>query len=260
MFRAAIVAVFLTLYILVAGPVLILHCLVTGSADLLYRVGVKGAWLALRLAAIRVRVEGLENIPTGVCLFVANHTSNADPPAVVSAIPRRVSLLAKKEVFRIPILSSVLRLGRIVPVDRANPEAAIESVENALEYLKTGISFLIFPEGTRSPDGRLRPFKRGPFVMAIKAGVPVVPISVVGAHKVIRKGEFSIHPGEVLVRFHAPVDASAYALDRRQELTARVQSIIAAGLPEDQHPQEGAGTKWPGPVAKEQGGARQDKE
>ncbi len=135
MIRTLLIGVFLALYTLLLGPPFILHCVLTGSVDRLYRVGVAGARLALRLAGIRVRAEGLENIPPGVCIFVANHTSNVDPPAVVGAIPRRVALLAKKEVFRIPILARALRLGNFVPVDRSNRQAARRSLEAAAEHL-----------------------------------------------------------------------------------------------------------------------------
>ncbi len=236
MIRTAIVAVFLTLYTLLLGPPLILHALATGSVDLLYRVGLGGVLFIVRLVGVRVRVEGLENVPPGVCIFVANHTSNADPPAVVGAIPRRISLLAKESLFRIPIVSQAFRLARFVPVDRADREAAMASVDKAVEYLKEGVSFLIYPEGTRSPDGRLLPFKKGAFVMAIKAGVPIVPVAVAGAHRVMRKKELAIHPGEVVVRFQPPIDASAYTLEERDELAARVHAALAAGLPPDQQP------------------------
>lgn len=236
MLRALLISIFLALYTVIVGPPFILHCLMTGSPDLLYRVGVAGAVFALRLAGVRVRVEGRENIPAGVCLFVANHTSNVDPPVVVGAIPRRVALLGKKEVFNIPILAAALRLASFVPVDRANREAALASVEQAIGYLKAGVSFLIFPEGTRSPDGRLARFKKGSFVMAIRAGVWVVPISVEGAPRVMRKGEFAIRPGEVTVKFHPPVNAAEFSLDDKGELVARVHSAIAAGLPDDQKP------------------------
>jgi 1-acyl-sn-glycerol-3-phosphate acyltransferase len=188
------------------------------------------------ICGIKVRVEGLHNIPPGVCIFVANHTSNADPPAVVGSIPRRVSLLGKQEAFRVPILGTVLRLGGFVPVDRANREAAMASVDQAIEHLNRGLSFLIFPEGTRSPDGRLRPFKKGSFVMAIRAQVPIVPISVVGAHKVMQKGEMGVHPGSVTVKFHPPVDVKAFTMKQRNKLVAHVQAIVASGLPEDQQP------------------------
>jgi 1-acyl-sn-glycerol-3-phosphate acyltransferase len=238
MLRTAIVVLCVAAYIVIVGPPFILHSLVTGSVERLYRVGVAGAKVALRLASVRVRVECLENIPPGVCIFIANHSSNADPLAVVAAIPRRVALMAKKEVFRIPILSFALRLSKFVAVDRAHPEAAIASLRRATEYLKAGVSFVIFPEGTRSPDGRLRRFKSGTFVMAIEAGVPVVPISVVGAHKVMRKGERAIHPGEIVVRFHPAVETSTYTVERKEELIARVHAVVASGLPEEQRPSE----------------------
>ncbi len=242
MVRTAIVAVFLTLYILLLGPPLILHALLTGSVDLLYRAGLRGVLFVVRLMGVRVRAEGLDNIPPGVCIFVANHSSNADPPAVVGAIPRRISILAKDSLFRIPIVSRAFRLARFVPVKRADREAAIASVDKAVEYLKEGVSFLIYPEGTRSPDGRLLPFKKGAFVMAIKAGVPVVPVAVAGAHRVMRKKELAIHPGEIVVRFQPPIDASAYALEQRGELAARAHAALAAGLPADQRPVD-----WPEP-------------
>ncbi len=236
MIRTAIVAVFLVLYTLLLGPPLILHALLTGSADLLYRVGVGGVVFILWAVGARIRVEGLENIPPGVCLFVANHTSNADPPAIVGAIPRRVAILVKKSLFQIPIVGQAFRLARLVPVDRSDREAAIASVDKAVEYLKEGMSFLIYPEGTRSPDGRLLPFKKGAFVMAIKAGAPIVPMAVAGAHRVMRKKELRIHPGEIVVRFQPPIDAAPYTLEQRDELTARVHAALAAGLPPDQQP------------------------
>ncbi len=240
MARTAIVAVFLTLYTLLLGPPLILHALLTGSVGLLYRAGLSGVLFITRLVGVRVRAEGLENIPPGVCIFVANHSSNADPPAVVGAIPRRISILAKDSLFHIPIVSRAFRLARFVPVNRADREAAIASVDEAVEYLKEGVSFLIYPEGTRSLDGRLLPFKKGAFVMAIKAGVPVVPVAVVGAHRVMRKKELVIHPGEIVVRFQPPIDASAYALEQRGELAARAHASLATGLPPEQRPVD-----WP---------------
>lgn len=226
----------LSLYILGAAPVFILHCLVTGSPELLYRVGVAGARWALRFSGVRTRVSGVENIPTGPCIFVANHVSNLDPPVVVAAIPRRVALLAKKEVFRVPLLARALLLAQFVPVDRTDRAAALVSVEQALKHMKAGVSFLIFPEGTRSPDGRMRPFKKGSFVMAIRAGVPLVPVSVVGAHKLMRKGSVALVPGEVSVTFGPPISVAGHSLDSRDDLLEVVERAVAQGLPEDQQP------------------------
>ena len=236
MIRLLIVGILLGLYLVVVGPPLILHALLTGSVDRLYRGGVGGVAFVVRLAGVRIEVEGLENIPPGVCIFAANHTSAAVAPAVISAIPRRISVMVKKELFRIPILGRAMRLVQWVPVDRSDREAAIGSVEEAIRKLRAGASFLVYPEGTRSPDGRLRPFKKGTCVMAIRAGVPVVPVSVAGAEKIIRKGELAARPGVVRVRFHPPIDAAQYTLERKEELVERVHAAVASGLPEELRP------------------------
>ncbi len=236
MIRTFAAIVFVALTIVFVLPFLILWTWIAGSPDFMYSVAISGLRAANRLAGIHLRVEGVENIPTGVCIFASNHVSNVDPPAIVTAIPRRVSLLAKKEVFRIPILATALRQAHFVPVDREDREAAAGAVDLAVRYLKEGDSFAVYPEGTRSRDGRLRSFKRGTFVIAIEAGVPVVPVSMSGTQRLMRKGSRAIQPGEVIVRFGPAVDASQYTMERRGELLARVEALVAAGLAEDQQP------------------------
>ncbi len=236
MIRTTIVAVFLSLYTLVLGPPLILFTLATRSAELMYWVGVKGVVFITRLAGMRVQVEGRENIPAGVCMFAANHTSNADAAAIVGAIPRRLAIFGRKSLFDIPIVGLAFRLAKFVPVDRGNRDAALASVKQAVEYMKTGSSFLVYPEGTRSPDGRLSRFKKGSFVMAIEAGVPVVPVACAGAHRIMKKKSLVIHPGTVTVRFGKPIDASAYTIEQRDDLAKVVHDAIAAELPEEQKP------------------------
>ena len=190
----------------------------------------------VRLIGIRVRVEGKERIPAGACLFVANHTSTVDAPAVVGAIPRRVAILLKESLFKWPIAGQAFALAGFVPVNRSEKESAIASVEKATQSLRAGQSFLIYPEGTRSPDGRLQTFKKGAVVMAIKAGVPIVPVACSGAHKVMRKRSLKIYPGEILVEFLEPLDASRYSFEERDALNDRVHDAMAAGLPPDQRP------------------------
>jgi 1-acyl-sn-glycerol-3-phosphate acyltransferase len=236
MIRTIIAVLYFALALLLVMPWLILWTLLTGNADFMYHASVAAVRLGVRIVGIRVHVEGAEDIPPGVCILAANHISNVDPLAFVPAIPRRVSLLAKKEVFRIPVLATAFRLAKMIPVDREDREAAVASVDLAVRYLKEGLSFVIYPEGTRSPDGRLRPFKKGAFAMAIRAGVPIVPVSIVGAQKLMRKGNWILRPGEVVIRFHPPVDSSQYPMERRGELRARVEAIVASGLPEDQQP------------------------
>jgi 1-acyl-sn-glycerol-3-phosphate acyltransferase len=236
MIRTIIAVLYFALALLLIMPWLILWTVLTGKPDFMYHTAVAAVRFGVRIVGIRVHVEGVKNIPSGVCIFAANHISNVDPLAFVAAIPRRVSLLAKKEVFRIPILGFALRLAKMIPVDREDREAAAASVDLAVRYLTEGLSFAIYPEGTRSPDGRLRPFKKGAFAMAIRAGVAIVPVSIVGAQKLMRKGNWTLHPGKIIVRFHPPVEASKYPIERRGELRTRVESVVASGLPEDQQP------------------------
>jgi len=232
MIRTLLGVASLSLFIILVGLPVIAYSLATGTSEVLYRWGRWGIGVAMRLAGVRVRAEGLENIPGGVCIFAANHVSNLDPPAALIAVPRRISFLAKQEIFKVPVVRTALRLGKIVPVDRANLEAAISSIDHAVSILREGISFFVFPEGTRSRDGRLRPFKKGTFVMAIQAGVPVVPVSILGSGERMRKGSVATIPGEIVLRFGAPIESRAYNVEQREELLARVQSAVAAGLQE----------------------------
>ena len=236
MIRGAFVALSLALVAILAGPPLLLYTALTGSADALYRAGVGAILWVARAAGMRTRVEGLENIPARTCLFAANHTSNADGPAILDAIPRRVAILAKKSLFAIPIVGAVFRRAQFVPVNRAKPAQAAASIYVAAERMKEGVSFLVYPEGTRSPDGRLRPFRGGAFALAIKAGVPVVPVACSGAHRVVPKNSYRVSPGEIVVRFCPAIDATPYSLERRSELAARVHAAIASALPPDQQP------------------------
>ena len=193
MMRTIFICIYISLAIILVMPWLIIYSWLTGSVELMYQYVMSALRAANWLAGIHVRVEGVENIPPGACVFVSNHASNADP-AIVPAIPRRIALLAKNEIFRIPIFSIAMRQAGLVSVDRSNKEAAAASVDTAIERLKAGLSFFVFAEGTRSPDGRLRPFKKGPFVMAIRAGVPVVPVSLIGTQNLMRKGDHALYP------------------------------------------------------------------
>src|SRR5580704_11881372 len=238
MIRTAIFTAYLALLILIGGPLLVLYGLIAGADDTYYRVGASAVLFIVRGVGIRTRVEGLENIPAGTCLFAANHSSNIDPPVLVGAIPRRIAILAKKSLFAIPIMGKAFRMAHFIPVDRASAESAMASLDLAAGYMKQGTSYLIYPEGTRSPDGRLLPFKRGAFMLAIKAGVPVVPIACVGAQRILPKKSLSIRPGEIVVRFCPPIDATGYTPARRGELAERVYAEIASALPPDQKPQQ----------------------
>ena len=191
----------------------------------------------VRAAGVRVRVSGIERIPPGPCLFAANHTSTLDAPAVVGAIPRRIAILLKESLFRFPIVGQAFRLAGFIPVERGH-ESAVVSLEKATTALRAGQSFLIYPEGTRSGDGRLQRFKKGAVVMAIKAGVPIVPVACSGAHLLMKKRSLELHPGEILVKIPSPVtiDAKAFSLDDRDALNDLMHFEMAVGLPPEQRP------------------------
>jgi 1-acyl-sn-glycerol-3-phosphate acyltransferase len=236
MIRTAFIAFTMSLCTLVLGPPLILLTLITKSATLMYWTGVKMVVYVTRIAGEKVTVYGREKIPPGVCIFAANHTSNADAPAIVDAIPRRVAIFGRKSLFDIPVVGIAFRLAKFVPVDRENRDAALASVKQAVQYIREGSSFLVYPEGTRSPDGRLQRFKKGSFVMAIEAGIPIVPVACAGAHRIMPKNSLIVRPGKVTVRFGKPIDASAYTVEQRDELALRVHDAVAAELPDDQKP------------------------
>ena len=236
MFRALFVVVFLSLYTLLVGPPVILYSLITKDPDPVYWAGIKGVMFFVRAVGVRVRVKGLERIPQGACLFAANHTSSADAPAIVGAIPRRVAVLLKESLFKWPIVGQAFQAVRFIPVNRGTRDAAIASVEKATEAMKAGQSFLIYPEGTRSPDGRLQEFKKGAVVMAIKACLPIVPMVCSGAHHIMEKHSLVIRHGEIVVEFLEPIDASKYSLEERDVLNRKVHDAMAAALPPDQQP------------------------
>lgn len=236
MIRTIFALIFLALYAVFVVLPLALYTAIIGSADSLFWAGRAGASWTIRLAGVRVRSEGLENIPAKPCVFAANHVSNIDPPAIVAAIPRRIAILAKRSLFSIPIVGFSFRLAHFVPINRSDPRDAIASIELATKYLQQGTSYLIYPEGTRSPDGRLRPFKRAGFVLPIRAAVPVVPVACSGAHRVLRRNAWFIQPGELVVRFCPSIDAAAFGEEQRGALADAVHGAIAQALPEDQRP------------------------
>ena len=236
MIRTLLVFAFLGCAVFFFLPWLLLWTLLTKSADTMYALSMKAVGFAMRIAKVRIRVAGSQNIPTVACVFVANHASNLDPLVLFPVIPRRVSVLIKKELLRIPVLSTGMRMARFVFVDRADRRSATASLEEAIRLLREGLSFAVFAEGTRSPDGRLRPFKRGALLMAIHAEAPIVPVSIGGTQHLMSKGTRAIRPGEVTVCFSPAIPVAQLSADARADLLTRVESAVAAGLPADQQP------------------------
>jgi 1-acyl-sn-glycerol-3-phosphate acyltransferase len=185
-----------------------------------------------RLAGVRFEVEGLHRIPTNrACIFMANHVSNLDPPALISLIPGRTSAFMKRSLMELPVLGTGFRQGDFIAVDRnGSPVDAERSVNAAKAVLARGVHMTTFVEGTRSRDGRLLPFKKGPFYLAMNSGAPCIPVSISGTESILGKGSLRIKPGTARVIFHAPIYPAEFAT--REDLMRAVRTAIASGLPE----------------------------
>jgi 1-acyl-sn-glycerol-3-phosphate acyltransferase len=204
----------------------------TKDITFLYRSCMWAAFTGVRIAGVKVRTLGLEKIdPARTYIFMSNHISNLDPPITLPLIPRRTSVMVKKELFRVPILGKIMQIGSLVPVDRGNRDSGIAAVRDAVKALEQGLNMSIYVEGKRSFDGKLLPFKKGPFYLARECNVPVVPITISGTEKVMPKGRFAIRPGTatVTVHFHDPIEPSNFG--ERDCLMAKVRAAINSGLP-----------------------------
>ena len=221
----------------VAGVIGIPYSLVVGNVKRLYRVVMAILRAGSRAAGIRVEVSGLEHVPAGVsCIFLPNHVSNLDPPLIFPTLPGQSSVLLKKELMRIPLLGTAMKLGQFVPVERGNVrESAQRSVEAAAAALRSGLHILVFAEGTRSKDGRLAAFKRGPFFLSKETGAPIVPMTITGTEKMMRKHSAAIYPGVARVTFLPAIYPEGYAT--REDLMAAVRGEMVAALPEEMRPE-----------------------
>ena len=229
------VSIYLTLGSL-AGIIGIPYTLLVGNIRLLYRVGMWITNAGVRAAGIRIEASGYENIPVGrSCIFMCNHVSNLDPPVLIPLLPGRSSVLLKRELMSIPILGRAMRMANFVPVERGSKrEAAKASVDAAAEALRSGLNIVVYPEGTRSRDGRLSTFKKGPFFLAEQTQAPIVPIALSGTQTMMHKGSAAIVPGIARIQFLPAIEPSAYAT--REELISAVRDEIAEALPPEMKP------------------------
>ena len=222
----------------IAGIVGMPYSLLVDDISRLYSVAMWIANAGVRAAGIRVEISGLEHVPSDRrCIFMCNHVSNLDPPVVLPLLPGHCSVLLKKELMRIPILGTAMRMGKFVPVERGHRrEAAQASVAAAADALRSGLNILVFPEGTRSKDGRLAAFKKGPFFLAQQTQAPIIPIALSGTQKMMRKGSIAITPGVAHVRMLPAIEPAEYA--SREDLLRAVRQAIADVLPGEMKPME----------------------
>jgi 1-acyl-sn-glycerol-3-phosphate acyltransferase len=230
--RSAITYVVALLYIFVAGPIGLVFAVGLRWKRGLYALGHTGVWLALTLSGIRYRVIGREHVPAGAVVFCSNHESNVDPAVLFRALHPQLHVLYKAELHKFPLMGTLFDVGGFVAVERDNRERAIASIGRGADSLRAGNSFLIFPEGTRSRSGDLLPFKKGGFIMAIQAQVPIVPVAVQGGRTAMRKGSAVVRPVHVSVRIGTPIPTTGLTLDDRDILIERVRTQVRQLLDE----------------------------
>ena len=191
-----------------------------------------GARTWLRLSGMKVRVRGLELIdPAQTCVFISNHRSYLDTATLFAYLGRRIGLIAKKELLKVPILGYGMSYVNIMAIDRTNRERAIKTMEAAADRIRSGISFGVFAEGTRAKPGQVLPFKKGAFYMAVQAGVPIVPVAIKNTDVLMGKGTGAARTGTIEMVLLAPVNTKGIASDLDvQRLVHRVQHSIAAEL------------------------------
>ena len=228
--RSILTYITIALYVVVVGSPFVLLAVIIGSARMLYRVGLIGVRLGLWLSGIRYTVSGGEHLQRQrAAVYAVNHASNVEPPILFDALSDlfpKLRILYKAELRKLPILTRAFDLAGFVPLERGNRDQSLPAIERAAEALREGNSFLIFPEGTRSRTGELLPFKKGGFIMALKAQAPIVPVAIDGAREAMRKGSPWIQPVHVRIVFGPPVETAGLRLEDRDKLVLTVRSQV----------------------------------
>ncbi len=227
MIRTLYVSIWVLFATLVCGVVVILLSFFVRSGNPLHKVARFWGRSILVVSGVKVSVKGLSNVDLSApYIYMANHQSNFDIPVLLGHLTVQFRWLAKMELFKIPIFGRAMRKAGYISIDRNNRQSAFESIRVAADKIKSGVSVLIFPEGTRSLDGRIRPFKKGGFVLAVDSGVPIVPVVITGTRAIMSKGRFRVYPGRVSMVIHKPIDTSIYTRGTKGSLMENVRRVI----------------------------------
>ncbi|MGB9712014.1 MAG: lysophospholipid acyltransferase family protein [Dissulfurimicrobium sp.] len=226
--RAVFFLIFAVSSYVLLGSIAILLSLLTGTGDYGHNLGRFWSKLLFIVAGLRLNVTGSENIPLGrPVVFASNHASQLDIPVLYLALCVQFRFLVKKELFKIPLFGQAMRMAGYIPIDRSGGKTAVLGLRDAAKRIREGTSIVVFPEGTRSSDGRLQPFKIGGIKVAIESGCPIVPVAISGSHKVLPKGSLMIRPGGIIsVSIGRPIDPKG----SRDDLTKEVWDAINAML------------------------------
>jgi 1-acyl-sn-glycerol-3-phosphate acyltransferase len=231
--RSLVTYVVILVYTIIAVPLALVCGVILRWKAGMFALGHAGVWLALSLVGIKYRVAGREHVPADTAVvFCSNHESNIDPPVLFQALHRRLHIFYKSELRQIPVVGTLFDVGGFVPIERANRERAMASIERGAVSLRSGNHFLIFPEGTRSRTGDLLPFKKGGLIMAIDAQVPVVPVAIRGGRAAMSKGSAIVRPVDVRVRIGRPIPTAGLTPADRDDLIARVRNDVQKLLDE----------------------------
>src|SRR5678815_2706161 len=216
----------------VLGPPILIVAWLVNKHDLVYPVASFGASLWLRWSGVRVKVRGREMLdPKQTYVFVSNHRSYLDTAALFLYTGRRIGLLAKKELLKVPVLGVGMGFVNVMAIDRSNRESAIRTTEAAAQRIKSGVSFAVFVEGTRAKPGELLPFKKGAFYMARQADVPVVPVAIKNSDVLMGKGTGEARSGTIEMVFMKPIDTRRLTTDDDiDRLIAETHALIAKEL------------------------------
>jgi 1-acyl-sn-glycerol-3-phosphate acyltransferase len=215
----------------ILGAYAIVGSMIRPGGHTAMRAGRMWSRVMLGAAGIGVSYDGLDDAYRHhPCVYMANHVSMIDPFALAPALPLSTLYVSKKSLFRIPFIGWGMTAGGFIPIDRSDRAKAIESLDSAAERIRSGRALILFVEGTRSRDGKLGAFKKGPFHLALRAGVPVVPVAISGSRALCPPGSFFLHSGDIRVRFAPPIDLTPFGPDDLPDLMARVREAMLERL------------------------------